>query len=135
MENYTEERPWGRWTEYHNDDGYRLKEMVVKPGQRMSYQYHEHRSEHWFVVRGTATIVYEGETIEIPTGGSFDCLVGKKHRIGNAHEEDLIVIEVQYGAKLVEEDIIRLEDDYNRAAVDEGEVTEAIEVTKVTEVS
>lgn len=120
MENYSEERPWGRWTEYHHADGHRIKEMRVKPGHRMSYQYHNFRSEHWFVVQGTATIVFEGETIEIPQFQAFDVPVGKKHRIGNAHEQELVIVEIQYGNKLDETDIVRIEDDYNRV---EGEVS------------
>lgn len=131
MENYSEERPWGGWTEYHHADGHRIKELRVKPGHRMSYQFHEHRSEHWFVVRGTATVVYEGETIEIPTHHSFDCVVGKKHRIGNSHDEELVVVEIQYGSKLDETDIIRIEDDYNREGTTEGGVPGRVDVIDI----
>lgn len=131
MENYSEERPWGGWTEYHHGDGHRIKELRVHPGHRLSYQYHNHRSEHWFVVQGTATITLNEEEHVVETAGSFDVPVGARHRIANAHDELLRIVEVQYGMKLDETDIVRLEDDYAREGTTEGGIPGHIDVIDV----
>ena len=112
----SEQRPWGSWHVLDEGVGYKVKRIEVSPGQRLSYQTHEHRAEHWTVVRGTATCVVEGETIVLPTGGSVDIALGAAHRITNQHEEDLVIIEVQLGDYLGEDDIVRLEDDYGRSS-------------------
>ena len=87
---------------------------MVEPQQRLSYQTHEHRAEHWTVVGGTATCVIDGETVVIGPGQCVDIAVGQPHRITNADEETLTIIEVQLGGYLGEDDIVRLEDDYGR---------------------
>ena len=110
----SEDRPWGSWHVVENGDGYKVKRIVVNPQQRLSYQTHEHRSEHWVVVKGTATCVIEGVTTEVAAGGSIDVDVQDAHRIINEHEDVLVIIEVQLGDYLGEDDIIRLEDDYGR---------------------
>ncbi len=81
---------------------------------RLSYQTHEHRSEHWVVVRGTATCVIEGETVVVGPGESVDVGVQHAHRICNEHDDELVIIEVQRGPYLGEDDIVRLQDDYGR---------------------
>ena len=131
MENYSEERPWGRWTEFHHGDDHRIKEMRVNPGHRLSYQYHNFRSEHWFVVRGTATITLNEEEFVVGPQGSFDVPVGSRHRIANKHDEELLIVEVQYGSKLVEEDIVRLEDDYSREGTTIGGIPDIAEIVDV----
>ena len=112
----SEERPWGSWHVLDEGPGYKVKRIEVRPGARLSYQTHERRAEHWTVVRGTATCVIDGETVEVPTGGSLEVAQGVAHRIANAHDEDLVVIEVQRGDYTGEDDIVRLSDDYGREA-------------------
>jgi len=107
-------RPWGSWQALDAGERYRVKRIVVKPGQRLSLQQHHHRSEHWVVVRGAARValgdeertVHENESIYIPTGAV--------HRLENPGRIDLELIEVQTGSYLGEDDITRLEDVYNR---------------------
>lgn len=106
-------RPWGRWEEYLNEPGYRVKRIVVHPGKRLSLQKHECRQEHWVIVQGhgqftlddTLTPVHPGDSVYIPIGGV--------HRIENDGEAPLVIIETQMGLCL-EDDIIRLEDDFGR---------------------
>lgn len=110
-----ETRPWGSWQVLDTGDGYKVKRIEVEPGQRLSYQTHEHRSEHWVVVTGTATCVLDGRSILVRPGESVDVPVGAAHRISNAHNDILVIIEVQRGAYTGEDDIVRLEDDYGRS--------------------
>jgi mannose-6-phosphate isomerase len=115
-----EERPWGSWHVVEEGDGYKVKRIVVKPHHRLSYQTHEHRSEHWVVVRGTATCLIEGRTTVVGPGESIDVGVGDAHRIANDHDAELVIIEVQRGPYLGEDDIVRLQDDYGRQEASSG---------------
>ena len=108
------ERPWGSWHVLDVGPGYKVKRIHVSPGERLSYQTHAHRSEHWVVIFGIATCVVDGETHVACPGESVDVSVGSAHRISNEHSEDLVIIEVQHGAYTGEDDISRLEDDYGR---------------------
>ncbi len=110
----SEDRPWGSWHVVEKGDGYKVKRIVVKPHHRLSFQTHEHRSEHWVVVCGTATCLIEGETTVVRAGESVDIGVQHAHRIANDHDDELVIIEVQRGAYLGEDDIVRLQDDYGR---------------------
>jgi mannose-6-phosphate isomerase len=107
-------RPWGCWEVIDVEDGYKVKRIEVSPGCRLSYQTHEHRSEHWVVVRGRATCVIDGRIVEAEPGHSVDVPLGAKHRLINEGPEPLVIIEVQRGAYTGEDDIVRLEDDYGR---------------------
>jgi mannose-1-phosphate guanylyltransferase/mannose-6-phosphate isomerase len=108
-------RPWGSYQSLDSGDRYQVKRIVVKRGGRLSLQYHNHRAEHWVVVRGTAKvtlgdnvrILHENESIYIP--------MGTPHRLENPGKIDLELIEVQTGSYLGEDDIIRIEDDYRRS--------------------
>jgi mannose-1-phosphate guanylyltransferase/mannose-6-phosphate isomerase len=108
-------RPWGSYQSLHNGDRHQVKRIVVKAGERLSLQKHHHRSEHWIVVRGAARvtvndlvkIVHENESIYIP--------IGATHRLENPGKILLELIEVQTGSYLGEDDIIRIEDDYQRS--------------------
>jgi mannose-6-phosphate isomerase-like protein (cupin superfamily) len=108
-------RPWGNYQSLDNGDRYQVKRIVVKKGGRLSLQYHNHRAEHWIVVRGTArvtigeqvTILHENQSIYIP--------LGSPHRLENPGKIDLELIEVQTGSYLGEDDIVRIEDDYRRS--------------------
>ena len=108
------ERPWGSWHVLAVGPGYKVKRIQVSPGQRLSYQTHEHRSEHWVVISGMATCVLDGETTVAGPGEHAHVPVGAAHRITNEHTEELVIIEVQHGAYTGEDDITRLEDDYGR---------------------
>jgi mannose-6-phosphate isomerase-like protein (cupin superfamily) len=110
-----DERPWGSWSLLDEGEGYKVKRIDVHPGARLSYQTHQHRSEHWFVVAGTATCTLDGRTFDVPAGGSVDVQIGAAHRIANRQTEELVVIEVQRGTYTGEDDIIRLADDYGRS--------------------
>jgi len=111
----SDERPWGRWEVLAVGEGFAVKKITVKPGEILSLQYHHYRAEHWIVLAGEAEVTVDGivqrkipdETVYIP--------VGAKHRIANPGSEELVFIEVQTGDKLVEDDIVRLEDSYGRA--------------------
>jgi mannose-6-phosphate isomerase len=113
------ERPWGAWCVLDAGDGYKVKRIDVRPGHRLSYQTHGQRAEHWYVVQGTATCLVDGDAVVVEVGGSIDVVKGAAHRISNLHDVDLVVIEVQLGDYLGEDDIVRLEDDYGRSAADD----------------
>jgi mannose-1-phosphate guanylyltransferase/mannose-6-phosphate isomerase len=107
-------RPWGSYQSVDMGERHQVKRIVVKPGERLSLQKHHHRSEHWIVVRGAARVtinelvktVHENESIYIP--------IGATHRLENPGKILLELIEVQTGSYLGEDDIIRIEDDYQR---------------------
>lgn len=93
---------------------FKVKRIVVRPHQRLSYQTHEHRAEHWVIVSGKATCVIDGATVLLGPGDSVDVAIGQAHRICNAEDQPLILVEVQIGDYTAEDDIVRLEDDYVR---------------------
>ena len=109
-----EQRPWGSWHVIDVGPGYKVKRIHVDPGQQLSYQTHEHRSEHWVVIFGMATCLIDGETVVAGPGHSVDVAQGAKHRISNLGTEELVIIEVQRGGYTGEDDICRLDDDYGR---------------------
>ena len=114
-----EVRPWGSWQVLDTGEGWKAKRIDVLPGQRLSYQTHEFRAEHWVVVSGTATCIIEGETVIARPGEFVVVPVGAAHRITNAHDEDLVIVEIQMGSYTGEDDIVRLQDDYGREALAE----------------
>jgi len=107
-------RPWGRWEEYLNEDGYRLKRILVHPGERLSLQKHAHRAEHWVIVNGEGVFTLDAEDKRVKSGDTVFIPIGGVHRIQNDGTEELIIIETQLG-RCEEDDIFRLEDDYGRA--------------------
>lgn len=107
-------RPWGSYEVLSEADDFKTKTITVKPGKRLSYQRHEHRSEHWFVVRGTGTVVLDGADKPVAAGDAIDIPVGTAHRMCNTGDEDLVFVEVQTGTYFGEDDIVRLEDDFGR---------------------
>lgn len=111
----TEQRPWGSFTILDEDPNFKVKRLEVLPGKRLSYQRHSRRSEHWFVVRGTAKVTLNGEEYLVNAGAAVDVPCGTAHRIENAHPERLIIIETQTGDYFGEDDIERLDDDFGRA--------------------
>ena len=109
-----EVRPWGSWHVLDEGEGYKVKRIEVRAHQRLSYQTHAHRAEHWIVVSGIATCVIDGATVVARPGDTVEVPIGAAHRIANAHDQDLVIIEVQRGGYTGEDDIVRLEDDYGR---------------------
>jgi len=110
-----EERPWGSWRVVDTGPTFTTKQVQVKAGQRLSLQYHNHRSEHWVIVAGSGEATVGGDTIRIEAGRHVNIPSGVKHRIHNTGDTPLIFVEVQLGELLDENDIVRLEDDYARA--------------------
>jgi mannose-6-phosphate isomerase len=111
---YSETRPWGSFHVLDEQAGFKVKRIVVTPGGRLSLQSHKHRSEHWTVVNGTATVTV-GEVVKSMTRGqSVDIALGAKHRLENLGKDVVEIIEVQFGNYLGEDDIIRYDDVYNR---------------------
>ena len=111
---YSEQRPWGSFHVLDEAKGYKVKRIVVKEGGRLSLQSHKHRAEHWTVVEGTATITVDDKVMLRTRGGAVDISLGAKHRLENLHQGDVILIEVQFGDYLGEDDIIRYDDAYAR---------------------
>ena len=107
-------RPWGWFESLVIMPGYQVKRLHVYPGAALSLQSHQHRSEHWVVVSGTASVVRDGELLTLATNESVYIHVGQKHRLANEDEVPLTVIEVQTGKYLGEDDIVRYEDVYSR---------------------
>ena len=107
-------RPWGFYTVLAQGKGFLTKMIQVNPGQKLSIQSHNHRSEHWVVLSGVAKVVLEGKELILSPGHSVDIPVKAIHSLQNPYEEELKVIEVQKGDLLIEEDIIRYEDMYGR---------------------
>jgi mannose-6-phosphate isomerase len=110
----TELRPWGSFTILEEGRGYKIKRIEVKPGHRLSLQMHYHRSEHWIVVSGTAKVVCGDRELVIHQNQSTYVPQGNVHRLENPGVIPLVLIEVQNGEYLGEDDIIRFEDDYYR---------------------
>ena len=113
-------RPWGSYDSVHHGEGFQVKHITVDPGQRLSLQMHHHRAEHWVVVRGAALVTRDDETFLLRENQSTYIPRGARHRLENPGDEPLQLIEVQTGAYLGEDDIVRFEDAYGRAAPEEG---------------
>ena len=107
-------RPWGNYLSIAEDKGWQVKTINVNPGASLSLQKHKFRTEHWIVVSGTALVELEGKTKILKANESTYIPLGFKHRLSNPGKEPLILIEVQSGSYLGEDDIIRFEDNYGR---------------------
>ena len=109
-----DERPWGRWEEYLDESGYRLKRLIILPGCRLSLQKHNKRNEHWIVVRGLGTAIIGSEEFRLSPGATHFVPIGAIHRLqSDEGAEPLEIIEVQTGV-CDEDDIVRIEDDWGR---------------------
>jgi len=108
-------RPWGSFTVLEEGRGYKIKRIEVKPGHRLSLQMHHHRSEHWIVVSGTAKVVCGDQEILLSNNQSTYVPQCTTHRLENPGVIPLVLIEVQNGEYLREDDIIRYQDDYARS--------------------
>lgn len=111
----TVHRPWGAYTVLEEGRSFKIKRIEVKPGASLSLQMHYHRSEHWIVVSGTAKVVNGDHEIILKPNESTYIAAGHKHRLQNPGVVDVVMIEVQSGEYLGEDDIVRFEDNYGRA--------------------
>lgn len=110
----TVERPWGSYTVMEEGHGYKVKKIQVKPGRRLSLQSHEKRSEHWVVIAGRAKVQRGEEVVELAIDESTYIPKGVKHRLENAQDDLLEIIEIQNGEYVGEDDITRYDDDFDR---------------------
>lgn len=109
-------RPWGWYDSIANAPGFQVKRIGVKPGQKLSLQMHHQRAEHWIVVHGTAKVTIDERVFDLTENQSCFIPLGAKHRLENTTQEPLELVEVQCGAYLGEDDIVRFDDIYGRAA-------------------
>ena len=107
-------RPWGYYQSVDDGSRYQVKRIVVQPGGRLSLQKHFHRAEHWIVVRGTAEVTLDADIRLVHENESIFLPIGCVHRLANPGKIALELIEVQTGSYLGEDDIVRIEDVYNR---------------------
>jgi mannose-6-phosphate isomerase-like protein (cupin superfamily) len=107
-------RPWGTWEVLATGDRYTVKRISVLPGERLSLQYHRHRSEHWTIVQGYAEVELDGVVHQLSPGKHVHIPVGMRHRVRALGSELLVFLEVQSGDILDENDIVRISDDYGR---------------------
>tara|TARA_B100000575_G_scaffold171624_1_gene137446 strand:+ start:7089 stop:7439 length:351 start_codon:yes stop_codon:yes gene_type:complete len=114
--NYLEkdERPWGRYFVLQDEFNFKVKRIEVKPGQRLSYQYHNKRSETWVIIEGSALVTINDKSKEYNAGKTIVIPLKAKHRVENKSNCLLVFIEVQTGEYFGEDDIIRINDDYGR---------------------
>jgi mannose-6-phosphate isomerase-like protein (cupin superfamily) len=107
-------RPWGYYRVLADEPDHKVKRIVVYPGQRLSLQRHRHRAEHWLIVEGLAVINRDDETLSLGPGQAVDIPQWAWHRVQNPGTENMVFIEIQTGDYFGEDDIERVEDDYNR---------------------
>lgn len=107
-------RPWGHYQILADEADHKVKRITVLPGNRLSLQRHQHRAEHWYIIRGNAIVTLEDKQLSLGPGDSVNIASGALHRIMNASNEEIIFIEVQTGSYFGEDDIERLQDDFGR---------------------
>ena len=107
-------RPWGWYETVSEAPGNKVKRIRVNPGQQLSLQKHHQRAEHWVVVLGTAMVTVGDRVVELTPGQHVDIALGAVHRLANRTGAPVEIVEVQFGAYLGEDDIVRLQDDYGR---------------------
>jgi len=108
-------RPWGKYLSIASDEFWQVKLITVKPRHSLSLQKHKYRAEHWVVVKGIAQVRIEDQFFKLKENQSTFIPLGLKHQLSNPGQEDLLIIEVQCGTYLGEDDIIRYEDNYGRS--------------------
>ena len=113
LKNY-DKRPWGEYFVINSSNDFKIKKIVVSINERLSYQYHEGRSETWVIIQGKAQVTINDEIFYKEKGDTIVIPKKAKHRIQNISSNELIFIEVQTGDYFDEDDIVRIEDDYNR---------------------
>lgn len=108
------DRPWGKYYVLQDEPTFKVKRILVNPGQRLSYQYHHKRQEFWTIVQGEAVVILDDAEHTVKYGESIFIPLGARHRIENRTGEPLVFVEVQTGTYFGEDDIIRIQDDYAR---------------------
>jgi mannose-6-phosphate isomerase len=111
-----EDRPWGSFAILDEGSGYKVKRLVVNAGQRLSLQRHRRRAEHWVVVSGAPRVIVSGRARRLKARETVTVPKGAWHRIENPGRTPVVLIEVQHGAYLGEDDIVRRQDDYGRTS-------------------
>jgi mannose-6-phosphate isomerase-like protein (cupin superfamily) len=106
-------KPWGNYEVLFEDGECKVKRLVIEPGHRLSLQYHRERKEYWVIVRGTAMLTYGESDLFMKVGSTLVIEKEMKHRAKNIGEGYLVIIEVQLG-HCIEEDVVRVDDDYGR---------------------
>lgn len=109
-----ERRPWGGFSTIEEGPGYKVKRLVVEPGHRFSYQRHRRRAEHWVVVAGSPRVILNGRRHALEVRDTITIPRGAWHRAENPGRVPVVLIEVQQGTYLGEDDIVRRQDDYGR---------------------
>ena len=107
-------KPWGFFEVLSEENGYKVKKIVVHPGHRLSLQRHKHRREHWYIIKGNAVVTLDLKQITLSVGQSINIPAETWHRAENPDHNEMIFIEIQSGSYLGEDDIERCEDDYGR---------------------
>ena len=107
-------RPWGGYEKFYQEHGVWVKRVEVNPKSRLSLQKHQHRSEKWIFVQGQGLAIVDNKEILVGPGSVVEVPLGAVHRVGNISDKPLVFIEVAIGSILIEEDIIRIQDDYQR---------------------
>lgn len=115
MHVYSESRPWGRFEKFHENKPCTVKLIYVNANSRLSLQYHNKRSEFWKVIKGIAMVEMDGKNIVLTEGETLSIPRQARHRVG-ALDSECVILEIAYG-KFEENDIVRIEDDYNRAGM------------------
>jgi mannose-6-phosphate isomerase len=123
MKIYSESRPWGRFEKFHENKSCTVKLIYVNANSRLSLQYHKKRSEFWKVIKGTAMVEVDEKRIVLGEGDTITIPRQAKHRV-LALKSECIILEISYG-RFDENDIVRLEDDYQRATVPKTRVAAA----------
>ena len=109
-----ENRPWGSYIVLSEDKKYKIKRIEVNPKSRLSYQYHNKRSELWYVISGAGIVTVNDKKVKLNIGSTIKINKRDKHRVENTGTVYLVFIEIQTGTYFGEDDIVRLDDDYNR---------------------
>ena len=112
MDIYSEDRPWGKFEKFHENELSTVKLIYINANSRLSLQYHRERSEFWKVIKGTAEVELDGKIIEVKEEENIVIPKGVKHRV-KALNNICVILEIAYG-KFDENDIVRIEDDYQR---------------------
>lgn len=109
-----EERPWGNYQVLYDGEDCKVKRITVNPAARLSLQWHQHRSETWKIISGEGTVTKGGTEHPASAGDTFFIPAGIPHRIASAKKVPLVFVEIQTGSYFGEDDIIRIQDDYER---------------------
>ena len=113
-DNKFETRPWGNFEVIDIGSNFQVKRITVMPGKRLSLQSHKHRKEHWTAALGEALVEIDGNALNLKISQSIDIPLGSIHRLSNKTNSKLIIIEIQFGEYLGEDDIVRFDDKYGR---------------------